>query len=168
MSFDGSLLSFWEDGYTVFLVEKRMELGKPSTSPNYSTPFQFILISSVHAIGYGSNEWVWAVGSPWGSISAKLNENRIHCYYHNNKILSSLSKTFINKKAISLNGSDSALSRSIATTASGQIARYIQSWTLNYYTGLISEIIIFARPLTTKELENIHLYLSNKYKIKLE
>ena len=57
------------------------------------------------------------------------------------------------------------LNRAIASTESGQIAKFSPGWTLSYYSGLISEIIIFGRPLSDKELENIHLYLSNKYKI---
>ena len=172
MSFDGSLLSVWEDGYTVFLVEKRASLGNPSFTPEYSILYQYILTSSANLIGYVDSSWVRIMAPVGqyikGNVNNKLNENRIHCYYHNNKILSSLSKIFINKKAISLSSSDSALSRSIGSIASGQIARFSPGWTLSDYSGLISEIIIFGRPLSDKELENIHLYLSNKYKIKLE
>jgi prepilin-type N-terminal cleavage/methylation domain-containing protein len=169
MIFDGSLLSVWEDGFTVFVVERRTSLGSPSVSPNYSTPFQYILSSSVHMMGYGTDDWVMSGWNAWGGISKKLNDDRIHCYHYNNKIsLSDLSKIFLNGKAVHVNNSKVVVNLSIASTASGRIALFAPGWTKSHYTGLISEIIIYARPLANSEISKVHLYLANKYKIRLE
>lgn len=168
MNFDGSLLSIWEDGFTIFIVERRTKLGNYSVAPSYADTFQFILSSSVHMMGYGNDSRIMTGWSPWGSINNKLNEDRIHCYYYNNKNSpSDLSKIFVNNKPITVNNSKVPIGLTIATASSGQIARFSPGWTLNYYTGLISEIIIYGRPLSNKELENVHLYLSKKYSIKL-
>jgi prepilin-type N-terminal cleavage/methylation domain-containing protein len=169
MNFDGSLLSVWEEGFTAFVVERRTSLGSPSIAPSYTTPFQYILSSSVHMMGYGNDDWTMSGWSAWGNISKKLNENRIHCYYYNNKILPlDLSKIFVNNKAVYVNNSKVVVNRSIASTASGRIALFAPGWTSSYYTGLISEIIIYARPLADSEISKVHLYLANKYKIRLE
>ncbi len=121
-------------------------------------------------MGYGTDDWIMSGSSAWGGISKKLNDDRVHCYYYNNKISPlDLSKIFLNNKAVYVNGSKVVVNRSIASTASGRIALFAPpSWTSSYYTGLISEIIIYARPLADSEISKVHLYLANKYKIKLD
>ena len=153
MSFDGSLLSVWEDGFTIFVVERRTAL------PTVDT-YQFLLSSSAISVGYNNATWIRikAVGvSGFGTITSQKNQDRIHCHYQNT--ISDVIKISVNKKNYS--GTTGLATTKIAN-GTAQIAQY------SSYTGLISEIIIFARPLSTKELENIHLYLSNKYKIRLE
>ena len=100
MSFDGSLMSVWEDGFTIFLVERRVLLGSYSINPIYNDTFQFILSSSTFMLGYGNDNRIWSSGNSWGDVGTKLNQNRIHCYYYNNKNLPlDLSKIFVNNKA---------------------------------------------------------------------
>jgi prepilin-type N-terminal cleavage/methylation domain-containing protein len=44
-------------------------------------------------------------------------------------------------------------------------ARFESSTTSNYYNGIISELIIFNRALSTQERKDVEQYLSDKYKI---
>ena len=157
MSFDGSLLSVWEDGFTIFVVERRTAL------PTVDT-YQFLLSSSAISVGYNNATWIRikAVGvSGFGTITSQKNQDRIHCHYQNT--ISNVIKISVNKKNYS--GTTGLATTKIAN-GTAQIAKLGNNSA--FYTGLISEIIIFARPLSVKELENVHLYLSNKYKIRLE
>jgi len=156
MIFDGSLLSVWEDGFTVFVVERKSVLGN-----NY----QYLLSSSVLNFGYTSDARlrIQANGtSNFGNIGSLINQDRIHLYYQNTK--DSLIKILVNNK--NYPGTTGLVEAKIANVASGQIAKF--STNSFFYTGLISEIIIYARPLANSEISKVHLYLANKYKIRLE
>ena len=46
-----------------------------------------------------------------------------------------------------------------------KIAYFDRSWTQNYYTGFIGEIIIFSKALNNSERTDIEKYLLNKWQI---
>jgi len=46
-----------------------------------------------------------------------------------------------------------------------KIAYFDRSWTQNYYTGFIGEIIIFSKALNDSERSDVEKYLLNKWQI---
>lgn len=162
--FNGSFLNNKTD-VTVFIVDQRTALGTPSVSPSYSIPYQYFLSGndSVNfAVGY-SGGWVRISPSNlnWTGFSNVLNIPHIFTFQSGND---DGSKIFMDGE---LKVSSSA--NAVISIGNGilNICYFNRSWTQNWYTGFIGEIIIFSRSLNSSERMGVEEYLSKKWKIKI-
>jgi prepilin-type N-terminal cleavage/methylation domain-containing protein len=146
---------------TIFLVIQPLStstqtiLDSDSTGNTSSTS----ITSSTVILNAGS-----AVGTATGSNSASFSvaNNYVMALYFNEDS----SRVYINHAINKTGGSD--LSSTIGTSELKGLTVGSNKSSGTYFTGLISEIIIFDRPLKTTDRQNIMKYLGEKYKISIE
>ena len=146
---------------TMFIVEQRTAFGV-AVSP-YSV-YQYIICGSDSNFNFG---WNNTNPARMRSITtsydrpAKLNTPFIHVFQMGDDHGSSM---FLNGSRMNYTTNKST----ITSPSILYIAYFNRSWTQNWYTGLISEIIIYSKSLSNSERNDVEKYLSQKYKIRLE
>jgi len=163
-SFNGKFLDK-KINITIFIVDKRTALGTASTSPAYATPYQYILSGddSVNfSVGY-SGSWLRMNPSNinWMGFSNKLDEPHIFTFQADEN---DGAKIFMDGVLKISQSTSSTISIGNGTL---NIAYFNRSWTQNWYTGFIGEIIIFNKSLNDSERRGVEEYLSQKWKIRL-
>lgn len=163
LSFDGAVLV--GSNYTVFVVERRSSNvannyfigGTPSVTLNSNLYLGYDTSNSITHNQSGVN------GYSFSPVPYIENNPKIHAFIHD----------IANGKKYYQNGGNSGVPQgtsadkvSLVANAGAAIGQ-ANNGTLRYYQGYIGEIIMFNRALTDIERADVELYLSTKWKIKL-
>lgn len=163
MSFAAKFINDFSN-FTIFIVEKRTGYGVPSTNPVYATVYQYILSTNDAgslAVGPISNGWLRINPGGWYSIGNNLNKTYLHSFLIDESLGKKVYLNGIEKLAVA----DTTKATVPSNNFLVKIAYFDRSWTQNYYTGFIGEIIIFSKVLNNSERADVEKYLLNKWQI---
>ena len=164
LSFDGAVLV--GSNYTVFVVERRSSsnsdnyfIGGTTTSANSNLYLGYATNTSITHNQYGN------YGNFYSPATAAYVENnpKIHAFIHD---IANGKKYYQNGGNAGAPQGTSADKVSLVANSGAAIGQ-ANNGTLRYYQGYIGEIIIFNRALSDIERVDVELYLSTKWKIKL-
>ena len=158
LTFNGSDLI--GSNYTIFVVEKRSS----NKSNNYFIGGTSTATNSNLYLGYKTNASIAhnQYGNGYTSPTATYIEYdaKIHVFIQD---VANGKKYYQNGTSFSTTADPTVNSASLVSNTGSAIGRM----TTNYYQGYIGEIIMFNRALSDAERSDVELYLSTKWKIKL-
>jgi hypothetical protein len=163
MSFTAKFINDFSN-FTIFIVEKRTGLGVLSTNPPYETVYQYILSTNDNgnfAVGPILNGSIRIYPGSWYFIGNYLNKTYLHSFLIDENLGKKIYLNGIQK----LSSSDKTKATVPANNFMLKIAYFDRSWTQNYYTGFIGEIIIFSKVLNDAERSDVEKYLIKKWQI---
>jgi type II secretory pathway pseudopilin PulG len=163
MSFTAKFINDFSN-FTIFIVEKRTGFGVSSTNPAYATVYQYILStndSGSLAVGPVSNGSIRINPGGLYFIGNYLNKTYLHSFLIDENLGKKIYLNGIQK----LSSSDTTKATVPANNFMLKIAYFDRSWTQNYYTGFIGEIIIFSKALNDAERSDVEKYLIKKWQI---
>lgn len=158
--------------FTIFIVEKRTDFAVLSTNPAYSSGYQYILSTNdAGRFAFGITNGLSSFNSSWirmdpGSfyvIENKLNQSFLYSFVIDENFGK---KIYINGKLKLPTIADTTKPFVSSSDFLVKIAYFDRSWTQNFYTGFIGEIIIFSKVLSEKERADVEDYLINKWQLK--
>jgi len=163
MSFTAKFINDFSN-FTIFIVEKRTDYGVSSTNPVYATVYQYILSTNDAgslAVGPVSNGWLRINPGSFYTIGNYLNKTYLHSFLIDENLGKKVYLNGIEKLAVA----DTTKATVPSNNFLMKIAYFDRSWTQNYYTGFIGEIIIFSKALNDSERSDVEKYLLNKWQI---
>jgi type II secretory pathway pseudopilin PulG len=163
MSFKAKFINDYSN-FTIFIVEKRTGLGVLSTNPVYTSIYQYILSTNDAgniAVGPISNGSIRINPGSWYFVGNHLNKTYLHTFLINETAGKKIYLNGIEKLSVA----DTTKATVPANNFLIKIAYFDRSWTQNYYTGFIGEIIIFSKELNNSERSDIEKYLLDKWQI---
>jgi hypothetical protein len=163
LSFKAKFINDYSN-FTIFIVEKRTNLAVKSQWG--FGPYQYILSTTDFtdglAVGPVLNGYVRIIPGSFYQIGNYLDKTYLHTFLIDENLGKKIYLNGVQKLSVA-----DVIRPRVPNDNLMKIAYFDRSWAQDYYTGFISEIIIFSKALSDSERSDVEKYLLKKWAINL-